>query len=120
FGQVEPTKINLDELQERLQRPDQKPVLDSMQQVGYNSIYQCLGTYGGDAQRMKDWTKGAEINTDRNLRLQYLAGLALNNYIGKALLDDILKYYEFPSDIFSGSDESIDQLKVELNKHGRR
>jgi spermidine synthase len=119
FGQVEPTRINLDELQERLDRPDQKPVKDSMRDVGFNSIYELLGTYAGDAPRMKEWTKGAQINTDRNLRLQYLAGLSLNYYIEKQLLEGILKHYSFPVDIFSGSDENIKKLQAELESNGR-
>ena len=27
---------------------------------------------------MKGWSRGAQINTDRNLRLQYLAGMSHN------------------------------------------
>jgi spermidine synthase len=119
FGQTGPTKINLGELQARLDREDQKPVKDSMREVGFNSIYELLGTYGGDARRMTEWCKGAEINTDRNMRLQFLAGLSLNSYKEEELLDGILKFYEFPDDIFQGSDSDIEQIKVELAKHGR-
>jgi spermidine synthase len=119
FGQTGPTRINITELQARLDREDQKPVKDSMRDVGFNSIAELLGTYGGDARRMAKWSEGAEINTDRNMRLQYLAGLSLNSYKEQELLDGILKYYEFPTDIFSGSEEDIADLKVELAKHGR-
>ncbi len=119
FGQVEPTRIDLDELEERLSRPDQQKVVASMREVGYSSIYELLGTYAGDAQRMKGWTKGFEPNTDRNLRLQYLAGMSLNKYIEKELLEGILKYYTFPSDIFQGSDESLQKLKEVLESNGR-
>jgi len=120
FGQVEGTSINLGELQAKLDREDQKPVKDSMREVGFNSIYELLGTYGGDAEHMKGWCEGAQINTDRNMRLQYLAGLSLNSYIEDQLLDGILKYYVFPDKIFKGSDTEIEQLKVELAKHGRQ
>ncbi|MEX2317391.1 MAG: hypothetical protein WD669_09585, partial [Pirellulales bacterium] len=107
FAQVEPTRIDLDALQERLNRPEQRPVVESMRDVGFNSIYELLGTYAGDAPRMKEWTKDSQINTDRNLRLQYLAGLSLNYYKEAQLLEGILKHYTFPADIFSGSAENI-------------
>jgi spermidine synthase len=119
FGQTGPTKINITELQARLDREDQKPVKDSMSAVGFNSIAELFGTYGGDAVRMTEWTAGAEINTDRNMRLQYLAGLSLNSYKEQELLDGILDHYEFPTDIFSGDDDDIADLKVELANHGR-
>ncbi len=37
-----------------------------------------LSTYAGQAADLAGWLVGAQINTDMNLRLQYLAGLALN------------------------------------------
>jgi spermidine synthase len=122
FGQVEKTKIDLDALEERLSQPNQKPVLDSMREVGYQSIYELLGTYAGSAERMKGWTANAQINTDRNLRLQYLAGLSLNRYIEARLLEGILEHFTFPGGpdgIFQGSDEAIAKLKQVLESNGR-
>jgi spermidine synthase len=119
FGQKEPTVINLDEMEERLNREDHRSVLQSMREVGFNSMYELLGTYAGEASRMKGWTEGAQINTDRNLRLQYLAGLSLNNYIEEKLLNGILEHYEFPKDIFVGSEAHMQALKRELTEAGR-
>jgi spermidine synthase len=68
---------------------------------------------------MTGWTKGYQPNTDRNLRLQYLAGLSLNSYIEDQLLNGILEHYVFPTDIFTGSDDKIQQLKQELANKGR-
>lgn len=34
-----------------------------------------LNRFAGDASDLTDWLRGAQINRDRNLRLQYLAGL---------------------------------------------
>jgi spermidine synthase len=117
FGQAEGTVINLDEMEERLNR--QPTVRQSMRDVGFNSIYELFGTYAGEAGRMAGWREGAQINTDKNLRLQYLAGLALNNYKGKELLDGILQYYSFPEEVFEGSPEKIEQLKQVLSARGR-
>ncbi|MEE3370065.1 MAG: fused MFS/spermidine synthase [Planctomycetota bacterium] len=119
FGQVEPTKINIDQLAERLERPDQQRVKASLIEVGFTSIHQLLATYAGQASQMRPWSAAAKLNTDRNLRLQYLAGMSLNTYIGEALLNGILKYYQFPTDIFSGSDPHLTLLKRYLSEAGR-
>jgi spermidine synthase len=119
FGQPEGTAIDLEELQARLNRDDHQPVRESMREVGFNSIFELLGTYGGDAERMQEWCEGAQINTDRNMRLQYLAGLSLNSYKEKELLDGILAHYSFPDDIFQGSEADIERLKRELAENGR-
>ena len=68
---------------------------------------------------MKGWMKDAQINTDRNLRLQYLAGLSLNNYNGGEILNGILRYYRFPDRIFVGSDASVGAMKQALEALGR-
>ena len=50
------------------------------------------------------WLEGAEINRDRNLRLQYLAGMGLNdNQGGRHLPGDMLLHRTFPDALFTGS-----------------
>jgi len=119
FGQVEPTKINVDELQARLDRADHRRVRESLNEVGFPSAVSLLATYAGQASRLETWGRHAELNTDRNLRLQYLAGLWLNSFMGKAILDGILAHYKFPEDVFQGSDESLDELRSALTQAGR-
>ena len=120
FGQVGPTQINLDELQERLDREDHFAVKQSMYEVGFNSIVDLLATYGGQATDLHEWRKDAQINTDRNLRLQYLAGMWLNAYQEERNFSEILGYYRFPDELFSGSEENLSALKTALEKSGRR
>jgi spermidine synthase len=57
---------------------------------------------------MKQWTANAQINIDRNLRLQYLAGISVNSYMEAEILNGILKCYKFPEDLFVGSAPRID------------
>jgi spermidine synthase len=78
-----------------------------------------LATYAGQAPLLKEWSRGAQINTDRNLRLQYLAGLWLNSYMGERILASILANYRFPDQTFVGSPESIHALKQALDRAGR-
>jgi spermidine synthase len=119
FGQVGPTVINLDQLEARLNRPDHRLVRQSLADVGFQSVYELLATYAGQASRLRSWSSGAEINTDRNLRLQYLAGMSLNSYMGTELLDGILRHYKFPERVFTGSEGSLQALKWEIAATGR-
>jgi spermidine synthase len=116
FGQVEPTRIDVDQLQERLDRLDHAMVKRSLEEVGFLSAADLLATYAGQAPDLQEWMRNAQINTDRNLRLQYLAGMCLNNYQGRQLLSGITRYYRFPDNIFIGSGQTKQELKNQLNK----
>ncbi len=131
FGQVEPTVIDVDELQRRLVRPDHRRVRQSLLEVGLwepkgfegeeeaNEGLELLATYAGQASLLKEWSQGAQINTDRNLRLQFLAGMSLNAVMGDAILASILKDYRFPDQTFVGSPDRIRALKEALEQRGR-
>ena len=69
---------------------------------------------------LKEWSRGAQINTDRNLRLQYLAGMWLNSNMGEQILSSILAHYRFPDQTFVGSPEAISALKQALKRAGRQ
>ncbi|APW60716.1 fused MFS/spermidine synthase [Paludisphaera borealis] len=119
FGQVEPTVIDVDALQRRLDRPDHQLVKQSLREVGFGEARDAgleegvdlLATYAGQAPLMKEWTRGAQINTDRNLRLQYLAGMWLNSSLDARILAGIRACYRFPDQTFVGSPERIGVLK---------
>jgi spermidine synthase len=49
---------------------------------------------------LKGWLARAEINRDRNLRLQYLAGLRLDSASGTGAYNELLTLRKFPEDIF--------------------
>jgi spermidine synthase len=119
FGQVEPTQIDVDRLQERLDRPEYVAVLKSLAEVGFHSVDDLLATYAGQGVRLQEWMRDAQINTDRNLRLQYLAGLSLNSSQGKAIFSDILAYYDFPGDLFLGSSGHVAAIQKALDHAGR-
>jgi spermidine synthase len=103
LGQAEPLKIDADELQERLNRPEQAAVLKSLEEVGFRTVVGLLATYGGQASDLRPWLEKAEINRDRNLRLQYLAGLELNTDQSNFIYEDMLRYRRFPEQLFVGS-----------------
>jgi len=119
LGQTEPARIDLDALQQRLERPDYAQVAASMLDVGFGSVLQMLATYAGRARDLQPWLAGAEINRDGNLRLQYLAGLALNNSMERAIYSEILSYRRFPADVFVGSPEPVQALRYALEAGGQ-
>jgi spermidine synthase len=103
LGQVEPTKIDADELQGRLDRPDHAAVAKSLNDVSFGGTVGLFKTYAGRASDLKPWLEGAEINRDRNLRLQYLAGLGLNADESTLIYEEMLAYRRFPEDLFVGT-----------------
>ena len=116
FGQVEPTHIDLEALQARLDRDDHARVRESLKEAGFPSAISLLATYAGKATDLQGWMRDAQINTDKNLRLQYLAGMALNTYMGTEILNDIMKSYKFPENVFSGSAGGKQALKEAIEK----
>src|SRR5262249_32270042 len=110
-----------------------QPVKESLREVGFGGIksviagvsvvpdegIDLLTTYAGQAFDLTEWSRGAQINTDRNLRLQYLAGMSLNSSMGDRILAGILAHYRFPDRTFMGSQETIETLKQALVDSGR-
>jgi len=89
-------------VERRLERPDYAAVAASMRDVGFGSAVDLLSTYAGQAKDLAPWLRGAAINRDRNLRLQYIAGLGLNSYESGTIYSDMLEYRRFPEEIFVG------------------
>ncbi|MEO8100227.1 MAG: fused MFS/spermidine synthase [Acidobacteriota bacterium] len=112
LGQAEPTKIDMDGVQQRLAR-DQKAA-DSLSEVGIKSATDLFGTYAGSASEMRQWLAGAAINRDLNLRLQYLAGMGANNQGAGAIMREISQYRKFPAGLFTGSPETLARLQEEI------
>ena len=112
LGEADPIQINVDKLQDRLDRPDYAGVAQSLRDVGLNSAVEILETYAGRASDLKPWLNGAEINRDRNLRLQYLAGLAVNASREGIIFDEMLRYRRFPADLVVGSEQDVRALRL--------
>ena len=112
LGQVEPTKIDV--MPCRLVRPaEYATVRQSLGVVGFPNAVSLLETYLGRI-RPAAVVPGAQINRDIDLRLQYLAGMGVNNFSAGLIASEIARVRQFPLDIFSGSSESIGQLQGSL------
>ena len=114
LGQVGETKIDLDAIQQRLEQPEYSAVAQSLNEVSFQSVFDLFGTYAGRAHDLAPWLKDAEINRDRNLRLQYLAGFRSNWYRSEGIFNEMVVYRKFPSELFAGSDTSLAILKLKI------
>ena len=86
----------------------------SLRNVAFNSAFDMLATYIGSAADLKPWVQGAQINTDGNLRLSYLAGWGINSEVADNLYHQMLAYRHLPVKIFSGSTEHLKTFLAEL------
>jgi len=117
-GQAEPASIDIDEMDQRLRRPEFAEVAESLREVGFYSARDLFGTYGGRAADLKEWLSDASINTDRDLRLQYLAGMGVHLYKGGSIHSTMISYRRYPDGLFTGSDASLERLRETIAASG--
>jgi spermidine synthase len=115
LGQAGPLRLDVDSLAARLARPDMAMVAASLGEVGFYHVDDLLETYAGRASDLAPWLADAQLNLDRNLRLQYLAGLTPDQYKGDPIYQDILKYRRYPGDIISGSPAETAPLRASMS-----
>ncbi len=104
LGQNGPTKIDINAIEQRMSQAGYAAVGGSLMESGFQSSIDLFSTFSGSGRDLAGWLKGADINTDRNLRLQYLAGVGLNRYTAADISDEIMKYRKFPETLFQASD----------------
>jgi spermidine synthase len=107
--------IDVAQMTERLERRDYASVAASLRAVGFDSALDLLSTFTTDAASLEPWLAGAELNTDGNLRLQYLAGEGLNaETTGEihAALDAAAP--GVPGTRFTGTPAQLEQLRQRL------
>jgi len=114
LGQPEGAWIDLDNLRDVMDREEYLWVGKLLCEAGFASPLDLLSTYAGHARDLKPWLEGAEINRDRDLRLQYLAGMGLNLYRSGPIYREILRYRTFPEGLFALSGTSGEELREML------
>ena len=114
FGQLGGRPINVDTVQARLNDPLNGQIAQSLREIGINSAVDLFGTYAGRTSDMKGWLSDATINTDRNLRLQYLAGLGLNLYQSDMIYRSMIRDSRYPEDLFEGSAQTLQALRARI------
>jgi spermidine synthase len=116
LGEVEPLRIDLDEMEQRLSRPEYSGVAQSLSEVGMHSAVDLFANYAGRGPDLTEWLAGAAINRDRNLRMQYLAGTGLNLDEAASIYSDMLAYRRFPEHMFTSAEGRIELLRHALRQ----
>ncbi|HET9783726.1 MAG TPA: fused MFS/spermidine synthase, partial [Terriglobales bacterium] len=112
LGSKDMLRINLDTVQQRLDSPEYVAAAASLRQVGFGSALALFDTYAGQHRDLTPWLQGAAINRDGDLRLQYLAGLALNLSDENLIYGQMERYRRFPDNLFTGSPTMLQQLQA--------
>ncbi|MEP6833939.1 MAG: fused MFS/spermidine synthase, partial [Gemmatimonas sp.] len=110
-GQKTPGPIDVDAIQARLSSPEYAPVAKSLGEIGINSAIDLVSTFAARGDQLKPWLANAQINQDKNLRLQYLAGFSLNMYDQAGIYSQMIQSRTYPEGLFTGSPETIAMLR---------
>jgi spermidine synthase len=116
MGQLEPTKIDVDELQAKLDSPAYTQIKQSLGEIGIHSAIDLLSNYAGTSADLAPWLSDAVINRDRNLKLQYLAGMGLNLYQSGPIYADMLQHVRYPENLFTGSPATLQSLRDAIQR----
>jgi hypothetical protein len=83
--------------------------------VGFDSSLDLMSTFAADAASLAPWLEGAARNTDRNLRLQYLAGQGLNVFAAGEIFGALTAgEASFPAALFTGTPAQLEELRQRL------
>jgi spermidine synthase len=111
FGQADPAPFKISDIEKRLSLPGNERAAESMREVGFESAMDLFTSYAGRNSDLTEWLKGAAINTDRDLRLQYLAGMGVNVNAEGQIYDELIAARRFPDGLFIASSETLSMLR---------
>jgi spermidine synthase len=99
LGQVAPLRVDAVGITSRL---EENPALGkSLAEVKIEGVLRLLAAYLGEKRTLAQWLEDAQINRDRSLRLQYLAGLSVDRREHQELYRTIVQYRGYPDRIFA-------------------
>ena len=84
----------------------------SLREIGFTSATQLFSTFAGNEPMLRPWLADAQINHDRNLRLQYLAGLGVNIYDQAGIYSQMLQYRKYPEGLFTGTPQQMMEIQA--------
>jgi spermidine synthase len=111
LGQVGPLRIDLDQMERRVDFRNDSLMSQSLMTAGFESPVALFTTYAGRREDLTAWLEGAPINRDRNLRMQYLAGLGMDYDDAAAIFAGMITHMKFPEGIFTSSEGRVDSLR---------
>ena len=111
-AQAEPQPIDVDRWQARLESPAYATVAESLREIGVGSTIDLLATYAASKPDLGAWLRGAAINRDRNLRLQFLAGMNVDLQESGRIYAEMVRDTRFRPERFAGSEASLTRLRT--------
>jgi spermidine synthase len=131
-GKASTLKLDLDKVQAYLDDPANAKIKQSIRDVHFGErnvpgnceAVELFSMYAGTAPLMENWLRDTDrlINYDRNLKLQYVAGLWINKTEEGVIFNNILRDYTYPrggNQIFFGKQERITALQEIMAMTGR-
>ncbi len=109
-GQKDNRPVDLDAINARLASAGYAPVLASLQNASIPSAANLFSTYAGSDADLKPWLADAAINHDYDMRLQYLAGLALNGDHADEIYRAMMALAKPARGAFTGSPQALQQV----------
>jgi spermidine synthase len=106
-GQAQPTQIEVDENQAKLQRPEYEPMARSLRQIGMTSAVDLFATYAGRKPDLEPWLRDATLD-GRNLRRQDWPASG-GTYEADVIYADMLPRSKMP-DLFVATDATRQRL----------
>jgi len=119
-AQATPATVDVDAVNRRLTRPEYSRVLNSLDDVKFKSGSALFATYMAQKSDLADWLADATINTDRHLRVQYLAGMKMGRESDYSIYAALRSARSHPPGLFAGSPQSMQALLGEINRQSRR
>ncbi len=120
-GLADDDRIDVDRMIERFEHPRYAQVRASLAEVMLLNVTDLLSTFAGQSADLAQWLDGAEINIDKNMRLQYLAGIGLNLYENISIYNNMLEQgISYPEDLFVGEVEVIQELEGKITRRQAR
>jgi spermidine synthase len=113
LGAEQPAALDVLAIQARLERSAR--VHDSLREVGVQSVYDLLATYGTNARDMQPWVSSADENRDFSLKLEYISGLSLGQQKADAIYAKMITGRTIPADLFKAPPEALALLRQRID-----
>jgi spermidine synthase len=121
LGLADDDRIDVNRMIERFEHPRYAQVRASLAEVRLENVTDLLSTFAGQPEDLSHWLEGAEINIDKNMRLQYLAGMGLNLYENISIYNSMLEQgISYPENLFVGDEDVLQELEDKITRRQGR
>ncbi|HEX9815080.1 MAG TPA: hypothetical protein VGB31_09060, partial [Myxococcota bacterium] len=114
IGQDGPMRVEVDQMASRIERNPR--IAQSLADVDLGYLITLLATYFGRGPDLAGWLEDAQINRDRSLRLQYLAGFSLEVYEEREIYRAMATYRRYPDELLIAPPEIGEQVRTRWSR----